>query len=71
LILTCQEERYQYANKKKVTEYFRSLLNQLNNIDKERIETKVPHREKLKIKSNKIKHSHKKQARKKISTYVD
>lgn len=45
LIMTCQEERYQNANKQKVIEYFKQVLNEILPEPKERIPTKIPKRE--------------------------
>lgn len=45
LIMTCQEERYQHANKKIVIHRFRQLLNEILPEPKKRISTKTPQRE--------------------------
>ena len=42
LIMTCQEERLQIANKEKVIHHFRQLLNEALTEPKNRISTKVP-----------------------------
>ena len=42
LIMTCQEERYQHANKEKVIHHFRQLLTEIFPEPKRRIATKVP-----------------------------
>jgi ribosome-associated protein len=42
LIMTCQEERLQIANKEKVIHHFRQLLNEACVEPKNRISTKVP-----------------------------
>lgn len=43
--MTCQEERYQHANKKIVIHRFRQLLNEILPEPKKRISTKTPQRE--------------------------
>ena len=63
LILTCQEERYQLANKEKVTHHFRLLLTKALPEPIKRIATKVPYSQKIKSKQTKIAHSRKKQSR--------
>ncbi len=45
LIMTCQEERYQHANKKKVLHHFNQLLTQACREPKERISTHIPRAE--------------------------
>lgn len=45
LIMTCQEERYQHANKEKVIHHFRQLLNEVFIEPKNRISTKIPKKE--------------------------
>lgn len=42
LIMTCQEERLQIANKEKVIHHFRQLLTQVLTKEKERIPTQLP-----------------------------
>lgn len=42
LIMTCQEERYQRANKEKVIHHFRQLLEAIIPEPKKRIPTKIP-----------------------------
>jgi len=42
LIMTCQEERLQIANKEKVIHHFRQLLNEAMKEPKERISTSIP-----------------------------
>jgi ribosome-associated protein len=42
LIMTCQEERLQIANKEKVIHHFRQLLTQIIPEPKKRIPTKIP-----------------------------
>jgi ribosome-associated protein len=42
LIMTCEEERFQEANKEKVTHHFKELLMQALPEPKQRITTKVP-----------------------------
>ncbi|MEI7557616.1 MAG: alternative ribosome rescue aminoacyl-tRNA hydrolase ArfB [bacterium] len=42
LIMTCQEERYQNANKQKVIHHFKELLTQALEEPKERIATNLP-----------------------------
>ncbi len=63
LILTCQEERYQLANKEKVIHHFRALLTKALPEPIKRIATKVPYSQKIKSKQTKIAHSRKKQSR--------
>lgn len=63
LILTCQEERYQLANKEKVLHHFRMLLAKALPEPIKRIATKVPYSQKIKSKQTKIAHSRKKQSR--------
>lgn len=63
LILTCQEERYQLANKEKVLHHFRTLLTKALPEPTKRIATKVPYSQKIKSKQIKIAHSRKKQSR--------
>jgi ribosome-associated protein len=46
LIMSCQEERFQWANKEIVTHRFRQLLNEAMIQPKERIKTKVPKQQK-------------------------
>ncbi len=43
LILTCQEERYQHANKTKVSHHFIQLLHKAVETPEERIPTHPPH----------------------------
>ncbi len=45
LIMTCQEERFQHANKKKVIHHFRQLLTEAIPEPKQRISTRIPKRE--------------------------
>jgi ribosome-associated protein len=45
LIMTCQEERLQIANKEKVIHHFRQLLAQALTEPKKRIPTKIPKKE--------------------------
>lgn len=42
LIMTCQEERFQHANKEKVIHHFRQLLTEALIEPKERISTNIP-----------------------------
>jgi ribosome-associated protein len=63
LIMTCQEERYQLANKEKVTQNFCTLLRKALPEPIKRIATKVPYSQKIKSKQTKIAHSRKKQSR--------
>jgi ribosome-associated protein len=44
LIMTCQEERLQEANKEKVIHHFRQLLEQILPEPKKRVATKIPKR---------------------------
>lgn len=64
LIMTCQEERYQYANKEKVIHHFRQLLNDALLEPKERIETHVPQEQREKRITDKKKTGQTKQLRK-------
>lgn len=45
LIMTCQEERYQHANKEKVLHHFNQLLAEALIEPKERISTQIPQAE--------------------------
>jgi ribosome-associated protein len=45
LIMTCQEERYQHANKEKVLHHFNQLLTEALIEPKERISTNIPQAE--------------------------
>jgi len=45
LIMTCQEERYQHANKEKVIHHFKQLLEEALIEPKERISTNIPEKE--------------------------
>ena len=67
LIMTCQEERYQAANREKVLDHFRALLAQALPEPKKRIATKIPYSQKQKTLQQKIIHSRKKQQRSKKS----
>lgn len=68
LIMTCQEERYQLANKTKVLQRFVMLLKKALPEPVVRIVTKVPLSSKKKAKQSKIAHSRKKQQRSHKST---
>jgi tyrosyl-tRNA synthetase len=61
--MTCQEERYQGANKQKVLTRFCELLTKALPEPIKRIATKVPYSQKIKSKQTKIAHSRKKQSR--------
>ncbi|MBP7061435.1 aminoacyl-tRNA hydrolase [Patescibacteria group bacterium] len=63
IIMTCQEERYQGANKQKVLTRFCELLTKALPEPIKRIATKVPYSQKIKSKQTKIAHSRKKQSR--------
>lgn len=63
LIMTCQEERLQEANKQKVIHHFRELLTQALIVPKKRIKTKEPARVKEEIHKIKKIQSQKKQLR--------
>lgn len=45
LIMTCQEERFQHANKEKVIHHFRQMLTEAFMEPKERIATNIPKKE--------------------------
>jgi ribosome-associated protein len=60
LILTCQEERYQYANKTKVSHHFVQLLHQACDTPLDRIPTQAPAYLYHQKKSQKIHHGTKK-----------
>jgi hypothetical protein len=64
--MTCQEERYQHANKTKVIHHFRQLLNDIIPEPTQRIATKLPKSKKAKRSEDKKHHSKKKEDRKKI-----
>lgn len=66
LILTCQEERYQHANKEKVIHHFVQLLYEALEEPKERVATKLPKNKKQQRQKNKQHHSKKKHWRKAI-----
>lgn len=63
LIMTCQEERYQHANKKKVVHHFKQLFQEVLHENPERVATKVPKHILEKRKEVKKKHSQKKKLR--------
>ncbi|NOZ44408.1 MAG: aminoacyl-tRNA hydrolase [bacterium] len=63
LIFTCQEERYQKANKIKVIHHFKEFLRTILIKPKERIATQVPVHEKEKRLFHKKRHSEKKERR--------
>lgn len=63
LMLTCQEERYQSANKEKVLHHFRILLAKALPEPIKRMATQVPYSQKIKSKQTKIAHSREKQSR--------
>lgn len=65
LIMTCQEERLQEANKEKVIHHFRELLTQALIIPKKRVQTKEPARVKEQVHEAKKIQSQKKQLRQK------
>lgn len=65
LIMTCQEERFQEANKEKVIHHFRELLNDILPEPKKRFATKAPARVKETIHVEKKIQSQKKQLRQK------
>lgn len=69
LILTCQEERYQYANKTKVSHHFIQLLHKAAETPTERIPTRPPHYIQHITKRSKKHHSKKKALRRSIDTY--
>jgi len=64
LIMTCQEERYQHANKKKVIHHFRQFMKESLHVDIPRVSTKIPKTVKNKRKEKKIQHAEKKKRRK-------
>jgi len=66
LIMTCHEERYQRANKKKVIHHFRQFMEEALKVEKKRIVTKVPAHEKEKRLTHKQRQSVKKKSRKQI-----
>ncbi len=68
LIMTCQEERLQWTNKKKLLHHFRTLLLQALQEDIPRIATKIPPQEREIRLSVKSIQSQKKELRKKPST---
>lgn len=67
LIMTCQEERYQNANKQKVISRFEKILRTILPEPRKRVPTTVPYSEKQKTLQQKIAHSQKKQQRSKKS----
>ncbi len=64
--MTCQEERYQHANKQKVIHHFRQLLTESMKEPKKRIATKLPKKKKVQRSEDKKHHSKKKSNRKNI-----
>jgi len=64
LIMTCQEERYQHANKAKVIHHFKQLLERAFIKPQKRIATKLPKYKKEKRSEDKKRHSLKKSNRK-------
>jgi len=71
LILTCQEERYQHANKTKVSHHFITLLHQACDSPIERIPKTPPHYIQQKKKNHKIHHSKKKHHRRAINPHQE
>lgn len=69
LIMTCQEERLQYANKEKVIHHFKQLLTEALIEPKERISTSIPEKEREARFLDKKYQSTKKQNRQKPSLY--
>src|SRR5574344_458418 len=67
LIVTCQEERLQIANKEKVIHHFRQLLAEAMIIPEERIPTNIPEKEREARIVDKKFTSQKKQSRQKPS----
>jgi len=65
LILSCQEERFQYANKEKVIHHFCQILEDILPKPKERIETNIPIHQIKKRYIDKYRQSQKKNLRKK------
>lgn len=63
LIFTCQEERYQKANKVKVLHHFRQFMEEVLTPESERVATCVPQEEKEKRLHDKKKQSEKKHRR--------
>lgn len=63
LIMTCQEERFQYANKEKVIHHFRQLLTEAMMLPEERIATTIPKKEREARLLDKKYQSQKKQSR--------
>ena len=71
LMLSCQEERYQYANKMKVSYRFIQLLHQAAQTPQERIPTQPPAYIQHYKKQQKRKHSSQKQLRKPLSPHLE
>jgi len=64
--MTCQEERFQYANKEKVIHHFRQLLTEAMIRTEERIATTIPKKEREARLLDKKYQSQKKQSRQKL-----
>jgi protein subunit release factor B len=71
LILTCQEQRYQHANKTKVSHHFVQLLHQACDTPIERIPTQAPSYLDHQKKHKKIHHGDKKYHRRSIDSYQE
>jgi ribosome-associated protein len=65
LIMTCQEERFQEANKEKVIHHFRQLLEEILPEPKKRVATKIPKQSKEARLSEKKREGQKKTLRQK------
>lgn len=63
LIFTCQEERYQKANKIKVTEHFKQFMHEILDQKGERVFTDIPVQKREERLQDKKKHSDKKYRR--------
>ncbi|MBA3603323.1 MAG: peptide chain release factor-like protein [Parachlamydiaceae bacterium] len=67
LVVTCQQERSQYLNKKGCLKKLRQLVEKLNYVKPKRVPTAISKNTKSKNLDKKSKHAHKKSLRRKVS----